>query len=224
MLSRAMPRRRRLLNRGLHIQGHHSPPPSKLPDSPRTQQPQLGSYPLDADSEADTLLPIGPKAVKNLLADAPDISRSDTEHEQREERKKVHKVALANAFTLRSFRHDPALRLLLQVIQNSRFCRNNRHESLLGSRKAKHLLAIVRARFPQDSRFRPRADARSKGLPVDDAMRESQSIFLLFTEHNQCLICGQREDRTGQILEHVRAGIKHRPRHCDCRKCMRSSK
>ncbi|KIM30319.1 hypothetical protein M408DRAFT_296787 [Serendipita vermifera MAFF 305830] len=143
---------------------------------------------------------------------------------QQGQRNEVDEEKLANAFLPGSHRPDPALRFFLEAILNSQFYRDDILEPLLGTPDAEYLLGVVRARFPRDLRFSPRATiGHERGVP-DNEKRDSQSIYMLFTEGNNCLICGKGTDRAGRALGHVRSDIGHRPYHCHCEKCLQSPK
>ena len=138
------------------------------------------------------------------------------------QRNEVVERKLAEAFTPGSFRADPALRFFLDIIRTCIFYLKNGHEPLLGTSEAGRLLAKVRSRYPDDPRFARRSDSRSASQPVDDETGDSLSIFILFTNHNQCLICGAQKDRTVRVLAHVRSDIEHKPYRCRCDKCKQS--
>ena len=161
-----------------------------------------------------------------LRAGPSNLGRSTSipKQKQQGQRNEVDEDKLSRAFTPGSWRDDPALLFFLQLIRNSRFYRDDVHEPLLGTPEAEQILGVVRRQFPQDVRFAPRAEAGYERGMVDNETRESQSIFMLFTENNQCLICGARKDRTGRALGHVRSDIGHRPYHCHCEKCLQSPK
>jgi hypothetical protein len=143
---------------------------------------------------------------------------------QQGQRNEVDERKLAAAFLPGSFRLDPALRFFLDLILTCPFYLDDEHEPLLGTPEAEQLLAQVRSMHPEDPRFATRSDPRFTSQPVDNETRDSQSIFMLFTENNLCLICGAQKDRTGRALGHVRFDIGHRPYHCSCEKCEQSSK
>ena len=147
-------------------------------------------------------------------------SNSSSKQKQQGQRSEVDQKKLREAFTPASRNPDPALRLFLDTIFRCSFYEDDRLEPVVGTKEAEQLLAQVRSHFPEDPRFHP----RHLSPAVDSEARDAQSIFMLFTENNQCLICGSQKDRTGRALGHVRSDLGHRPYHCNCEKCAQSAK
>ncbi|PVF93767.1 hypothetical protein CPB86DRAFT_687030, partial [Serendipita vermifera] len=143
------------------------------------------------------------------------------QHGQRHE---MDTKLLDGAFKPGSFHPDAALRVFLELIRQQTFYMNETFEPSLDTVEAEHLLAVVRQYAPQDPRFAPRiGDIHSAYTPSTGTNEPPKdSIYMLFTENNMCLLCGKQTDRSGRALGHVRSDLEHRPYHCDCVKCLSS--
>ncbi|KAG8835436.1 hypothetical protein FRC17_003335 [Serendipita sp. 399] len=156
---------------------------------------------------------------------------------QQGQRHEVNEAMLSKAFTPHSDYPNPGLRVLLELVRMSPFYLNEQMEPMLGTQDAEYLLEQVRRLVPNDPRFVSRLQEGGDGDPStagtsagisggngdgggDNGARDAQSIYMLFTESNQCLICGKQTDRSGRALGHVRSDIGHRPYHCTCEKCI----
>lgn len=137
---------------------------------------------------------------------------------QQGQRHEINQKLLDDAFTSRGFFPDPALRRLFELILCTQFYKDESLEPMLGTPEADALLEQIRLVAPHDARFAPR-DPSTETTPAESADRDTQSIYMLFTENNECLICGKKTDRSGRALGHVRSDINHRPYHCTCDKC-----
>ncbi|KAG8823001.1 hypothetical protein FRC17_009432 [Serendipita sp. 399] len=154
---------------------------------------------------------------------------------QQGQRSEVNEAMLSKAFTPDSDYPNPGLRVLLELVRMSPFYLNEQMEPMLGTQDAEYLLEQVRRLVPNDPRFvsrfqegggsGPSAVGASAGVSGgngnssgDNGARDAQSIYMLFTESNRCLICGKQTDRSGRALGHVRSDIGHRPYHCSPRK------
>ncbi|KAG8851007.1 hypothetical protein FRB91_008571 [Serendipita sp. 411] len=151
---------------------------------------------------------------------------------QQGQRHEVNEEMLGKAFTAKAEYPNPGLRALLEIVRRSPFYMNETMEPMLGTQEAELLLEQVRMIVPNDPRFASRLSENGEpsGLvgggnngSADNASRDAQSIYMLFTESNQCLICGKQTDRSGRALGHVRSDIGHRPYHCTCEKCASSN-
>ncbi|KIM20330.1 hypothetical protein M408DRAFT_30439 [Serendipita vermifera MAFF 305830] len=190
---------------------------------------KVGHSVIAESSQSRQLSYVPPQAMANRSAETPLAGPSGLlrtsatpKRKLQGQRNEVDEEKLANAFLPGSHRPDPALRLLLHAIISSQFYQDDVLEPLFGTPEAEYLLAVVRARSPRDLRFTPRKTIGNGGEMPDGEKRHSQSIYMLFNEGNNCLICGKGADRAGRALGHFRSDIGHRPYHCHCDKCLQS--
>jgi flagellar motor protein MotB len=146
---------------------------------------------------------------------------------QQGQRAEINEKMLHGAFTPASAHPDKGLRAMLEIIRGCPFYLDETIEPVQGSELAEQIFAQVRLVVPNDPRFAPHAN-RDSHAGTSSAHGEqsggAQSIYMLFTENNVCLICGKKTDRSTRALGHVRSDIGHRPFHCDCEKCTISPK
>jgi hypothetical protein len=154
---------------------------------------------------------------------APDPGTMQKQHGQRHE---MDTKLLASAFKQGSHYHDPALRVLLDLIRQQPFYMHETFEPSLESAEAEQLLAVVRQFAPQDPRFAPRIPDIHNAYAPPTGVNEppKESIYMLFIENNMCLLCGKQTGRSDRALQHIRSDLEHRPYHCDCPKCLSSPK
>ncbi|PVF93768.1 kinase-like protein [Serendipita vermifera] len=175
-------------------------------------------YPKLLAQAVPQLSPSGPSNYQQYTS-APNIIQK--QHGQRYE---MDIKLLDGALKPGSYHPDPPLRILLELIRQQPFYMNETFEPSLETVEAERLLAVVRQVAPHDPRFAPWIT----GIDSADAPSTSanelpkNSIYMLFTENNTCLLCGKQTDRSGRVLGHVRSDLEHRPYQCDCPKCMSS--
>ncbi|CCA77251.1 hypothetical protein PIIN_11231 [Serendipita indica DSM 11827] len=138
---------------------------------------------------------------------------------QQGQRHEIKPKMLDEAFTPRGFFPDPALRRLFELILSTQFYKDESLEPMLGTPEADAVLEQIRHVAPHDPRFAPGDPSSADTTAAENADRDTQSIYVLFTEKNHCLVCGKKMDQSGRALGHVRSDINHRPYHCTCDKC-----
>lgn len=142
------------------------------------------------------------------------------------QRAEVDEVLLRKAFTEEGKYNDPALRMLLDFVRGAPWYRNEEREPMQGTLECERIFSQIRIQFPDDKRFALQSPTGAQAGTSTSTMplRDAQSIYLLFTDDNMCLICGKKTDRSTRALGHIRSDIGHRPFHCSCEKCSTSTK